>query len=157
MNFDFTSIDELCNFLGALSVNCASERDSGSEDLLDSASKFNRHALGSELLSDVNNIVHLEVSVVLHVLLLLSVTGTFLQGLNKERSSGGQDSDKALSVLDHHFNLDFDSSPVSSSLLDIFTYFLWWHTERTALGGESGSTGDFSSYDFEVNYLKVDN
>ena len=88
----------------------------------------------------------------LHVLLLLSVSGTFLQGLDKEGSSGGQDGDKALSVLDHHFNLDFDSSPVSSSLLDIFTDFLWWHTEGTALGGEGGSTGDFTSNDFEVNY-----
>lgn len=92
----------------------------------------------------------------LDVLLLLSVSGTFLQGLNQERSSGGQDSDKALSVLDHHFNLDFDSSPVSSCLLDIFTDFLGWHTEGTALGGEGGSTGDFTSDNFEVNYQNVE-
>ena len=87
----------------------------------------------------------------LHVLLLLSVSGTLLESLNEERGSGGQDGDKALSVLDHHFNLDFDSSPVSSSLLDIFTDFLGGHTEGTALGGEGGSTGDFTSNDFEVN------
>ena len=87
----------------------------------------------------------------LHVLLLLSVSWTFLESLDEKWSGSWQDGDKALSVLDHHFNLDFDSSPVSSCLLDIFTDFLGWHTEGTALGGEGGSTGDFTSNDFEVN------
>ncbi len=87
----------------------------------------------------------------LHVLLLLSVTGALLECLDDEGSSSGQDGDEALSVLDHHFDLNLNSAPVSSGLLNIFTDLLWWHTEGTALGGESGSTGYFTSDHFEVN------
>ena len=90
----------------------------------------------------------------LHVLLLLSVTGTFLESLDDKGSSGREDSDEALSVLDHHFDLDLNSSPVGSSLLNIFTDFLWWHTEGTALGGESGSASNFTSDYFKVDYIK---
>ena len=57
--------------------------------------------------------------------------------------------------MDHHFNLNFDSSPIGGGLLDVFTYFLGWHTEGTALGSEGGGTGNFTSNDFEVNYFTV--
>ena len=155
MDLNLTVVDELLDFLGILSVDGAAERDGSSEDLLDSAGEVDSHGLGSELFGDVDNVVHLDVSVVLHVLLLLSVSGAFLKSLDEEGSSGGEDSDKALSVLDHHFNLDFDSSPVSSGLLNIFTDFLGGHTERTALGGKGGSTGHFTSNDFEVHYTNA--
>ncbi len=91
----------------------------------------------------------------LDVLYLLSVSGTFLKSLNDEGGSGGQDGDEALSVLDHHLDLNFDSSPVSGGLLNIFTDLLGWHTEGTALGSEGGSTGHFPSNDFEVNYASM--
>ena len=87
----------------------------------------------------------------LHILLLLSISGAFLKSLDDERSGGGQNCNEALSVLDHHLNLNFDSSPVSGGFLDVFTDLLWWHTEGTALGGEGGSTGDFTTDNLHVH------
>ena len=86
-NVDLAVVDQSGDLLGALAIDSAAERDAGSEDLLDGASGLNSHALGAELLGDVNDVVELEVAVVLHVLLLLSVTRTLLQGLNDKGSS----------------------------------------------------------------------
>ena len=155
MDLDLTSIDKFADLLCALAVNSAAEGDASAEDFLDSAGELNSHGLCSHFLSDIDNVVHLEVSVVLHVLLLLSVSGTFLESLDDERSSGGQNCNEALSVLDHHFNLNFDSSPVSGGLLDVFTDLLGRHTEGTTLGSEGSGTGDFTSNHFHVNCNEV--
>ena len=87
----------------------------------------------------------------LHVLLLLSVAGTLLECLDDKGRGSGEHCDEALSVLDHHFDLDLDSSPVSSGLLNIFTDLLGGHTEGTALGGEGGGTGNFTTDNFHVD------
>ena len=150
-NIDFTSVHLSGNFLGALSVDCAAEGNAGSEYFLDSSLELYCHALRAELLGNVKNISELEVAVVLHVLLLLSVAGTFLEGLDDEGSGGGQHSDEALSVLDHHFDLNLNSAPFGGSFLDIFTDLLGGHTEGTALGGKGGSGGDFTTDDLHVH------
>ena len=92
----------------------------------------------------------------LHVLLLLSVAGALLQSLDDEGSGSGEHGDEALSVLDHHFDLDLNSAPIGGGLLNIFTDLLGRHTEGTALGSEGGSTGNFTSDHFEVNYGRND-
>ena len=152
-NFDLVIVDHCGDLLGALAVNGAAKGDAGAEDLLHSSLKLNSHALGAKLLGNVNDIGELEVAIVLHVLLLLSVARTLFQGLDDEGGSSGKNGDEALSVLDHHFDLNLNSAPVSSSLLDIFTDLLGRHTEGTALGGEGGSTCNFTSDYFEVNYI----
>ena len=151
VDVDFAGVNLGGNLLWALAINSAAKRDAGSEDLLDGSLELDGHALGAELLGDVDNIGELEVSVVLHVLLLLSIARTFLKSLDNKGSGGGEHGDEALSVLDHHFDLDLNSAPVSSGLLNIFTDFLGWHTKGTALGGKSGSTCYFTSDHFEVN------
>jgi len=88
---------------------------------------------------------------VLHVLLLLSVTRTLLECLDDKGRGSREDSDEALSVLDHHFDLNLNSTPVSSGLLNIFTDLLGGHTEGTALGGKGGSGGDFTTDDLHVH------
>lgn len=150
-NVDLAVVDQSGDLLGALTVDGAAERDAGSEDLLDSASGIDSHTLGAELLGDLNNVVELEVAVVLHVLLLLSVAGTLLECLDDKGSGGGQHTDEALSVLDHHFDLNLNSAPFGGSLLDIFTDLLGGHTEGTALGGEGSSGGDFTTDDLHVH------
>ena len=87
----------------------------------------------------------------LNVLLLLSVSGAFLKSLDNERSGSWEYSDKALSVLDHHFNLNFDSSPICGCLLDVFTDLLGWHTEGTTLGSKNSCTSDFTTDYFQVD------
>jgi hypothetical protein len=150
-NVDLTVVDQSGDLLGALAIDGAAEGDASAEDLLDSASGIDGHALGAKLLGDVDNVVELEVAVVLHVLLLLSVTRTLLECLDDEGGGGGQNSDEALSVLDHHFDLNLNSAPLSGSLLDVFTDLLGGHTEGTALGGESGSGGNFTTDDLHVH------
>ncbi len=149
---DFAGINLSGNLLGALAINSAAKRDASSEDLLDGSLELDGHALGAELLGDVDNIGELEVSVVLHVLLLLSIARTFLEGLDDQGRGGGEHGDEALSVLDHHFDLDLNSAPVSSGLLDVFTDLLGRHTEGTALGSEGSGTGDLTSDHFHVHY-----
>ena len=151
MDIELAGINIGSDILRALSVDGAAEGDTGSEDFLDGSLELDGHTLGAKLLGNIDNVSKLEVAVVLHVLLLLSVAGTLLESLNDEGSGSGQDGDEALSVLDHHFDLNLNSAPVSSSLLNIFTDLLGGHTEGTALGGEGGSTGDFTSDHFEVN------
>ena len=82
------------------------------------------------------------------VLGLLSVSAAFLECINDEGAGAGEDSDGALSVLDGDFNLDLDSLPLGSGLLDVFTNFLGVETHDTTLGGESRCTGDFSTNTF---------
>lgn len=150
-DLEIAGVNESGHVLGALSVDGAAEGNACSEDLLDSSLELDGHALGAELLGDVDDVSELEVAVVLHVLYLLSVAGAFLECLDDQGSGSGEHSDEALSVLDHHFDLDLNSTPVSGGLLDVFTDLLGGHTKGTALGGEGGSTGDFTSDHFEVN------
>ena len=150
-DLEVARVNESGHVLGALSVDGAAEGDAGSEDLLDGSLELDGHALGAKLLGNVDDIGELEVAVVLHVLLLLSVARALLECLDNEGSGSGEHGDEALSVLDHHFDLDLNSAPFSGGLLNIFTDLLGRHTEGTALGSEGGSTGNFTSDHFEVN------
>lgn len=153
-DIDLTGINGGGDILRALAIDSAAEGDAGSEDLLDGALELDGHALGAKLLGDVDDVSELEVAVVLHVLLLLSVAGTLLKSLDNERGGSGEHGDEALSVLHHHFDLDLNSAPVSSGLLDVFTDLLGGHTKGTALGGQSGGRRDLTSDDFEVHYTQ---
>ena len=82
------------------------------------------------------------------VLGLLPVSSSLLECFDDEGSGAGQNSDLALSVLDGDFNLDLDSLPLGSGLLDVLTDFLGVETHNTTLGGKSCCTGDFSSNAF---------
>lgn len=149
----FASVDLSSDLLGRLLVNSATDGNAGSEDLLDSAAHFPGHGLVgfSHGLGNLKDIIELQVTVVNNVLDLLPVSAELLEGLQDQRSSGWQDSDSALSVLDGNLNLDFDTFPLSGGLLNVFTDFLWRKTDGTALWSKSGSRSDFTSNDFHVN------
>ena len=152
MDFELARVDEGRDLLGALVVDGAPEGDRGSNDLLDGALEVDGHALGAQLLGDVDHVRELDVSVVLHVLLLLSVARALLERLDDQGRRSGKHRDEALPVLDHHFDLDLDSAPVGSRLLDVFTHLLGGHTQRSALGGKSGGAGHFTTDDLQVDY-----
>jgi len=82
---------------------------------------------------------------VLDVLLLLSVAGGFLQGLDDERRGRGDDGNRGLTVLDGELDGDTESFPVSSCFCDIFSNLLWRQTQRTDLGSKGGRCTDFAS------------
>ena len=77
-DLEIARVNESGHFLGTLSVDCATEGDAGSEDLLDGSLELDGHALGAKLLGNVYDIGKLDVTVVLHVLLLLSVAVALL-------------------------------------------------------------------------------
>ena len=79
-------VDLSGHVLGALLLDGAAEGDAGAKDLLDGAFEGDGHRLLglSHGLSDLENVVKLEVTVVGEVLLLLSVSAGLLQGLNNQ-------------------------------------------------------------------------
>lgn len=147
-----TAVDLSRDVLGALLIDSAADGDAGTEDLLDRAGEVDGHRLLglSHGLGNGDNLLELEITVVSHILGLLSISAGLLKSLDEEGSSSGEDSDRALSVLDSDLNLNLDTSPLGGSLLNILTDFLGRETDRTALGGKDSRRGDFTT-----NYLQV--
>jgi hypothetical protein len=152
-NGDLTGVDLLLDIAGVLAVNSAADGHAGAEDFLDGTLEASGVALGAHLLGDLEDLVELDLAVVDNVLGLLAITWGFLEGLEHERSGGGEHGDKALSVLDHDLDVDLDSLPGKSGLLDIFTDLLGGETDGTALGGKGSSSGDLATDDFHINVL----
>ena len=150
-NLDRTIIDTLDNVVGVLPVNGASNGLGGSEDLLDgtgkvlgkglvlhlsgdlnkvkndgSASSFFIHHLSSNQSPTThrNDLVEGNVTSVLDVLLLLSVSRRLLQGLDDQTRCRGDDADLGLTVLDGQLDGDSETLPVTGGLGDIFTDLL---------------------------------
>ena len=151
--FDFSVIDKTSVLLGRLSVNGASEGHAGSENLLDGSFKSDSHGFisFSHGLGNFEDIIELDVTVVGDVLLLLSLSTSLFQGFNDEWGGGWKDLHGTLSVDDHDFNLDLDSLPLGSGLLDVFSNLLGWQTNWTALWSK-GSCG----CNLTTNYFHVD-
>ena len=80
-------------------------------------------------LCNLNDLVEFKISIVDSVLLFLLVSLGFVEVLQDEGGSSGHHLDCALSVLDHNFDVNLDSSPVLGCFLDIFTDLLWGQTE----------------------------
>lgn len=70
--------------LGTLSIDLASDREGGSENLLDSARQVLGHGLEPHLACDLNDLIQRDRLGVLDVLLLLAVTWGLLEGLDDE-------------------------------------------------------------------------
>lgn len=71
-----------------------------------------------------DDLVERNVSSVLDVLLLLSVSRRLLQGLDDQTRSAGDDRDLGLTVLDGQLDGDSETLPVTGGLGDIFTDLL---------------------------------
>ena len=152
-NSDFARVDLLLHVAGVLAIDGAADGHAGAEDLLHGSLERGGVGLGAHLGSDFKDLVELDLAVVDDVLGLLAVTWGFLEGLKHEGGGSGQHRDEALSVLDHDLNVNLDSFPGESSLLDVFTDLLGRETDGTALGGECSSCGDFATDDFHINVL----
>lgn len=147
-----TANDLSRDVLGVLLIDSAADGDAGTEDFLDRAGELDGHRLLgiSHGLSNGDDLVKLEITLVSHILGLLSVSAALLKCLNEEGSSRGEDGDGTLSVLNSDLNLNLDTSPLAGGLLNILTNFLGRETDRTALGGKDSRRGDFTT-----NYLQV--
>ncbi len=151
---DFPRVDESGQFLAGLSVNSASKGHTGTEHLLNGSLEGDgQRFLGfSHGLGDLKNIVELDVTVVGNVLGLLSISCGLLEGLDQKWGDGWSDGNSALSVLDGDLDLNFNSLPLGSGLLDVFSDFLGWETDGGTLWCQSSGTSHLTSDNFHEHY-----
>ena len=101
----------------------------------------------------MENLVSGEVTVMLDVLGLLSVSQGLLKLLDDERCGVGNELDSGLSVLDGQLGRNSNTFPVHGGLLDIFSDLLGGHTKRTDLGSKDGRSTNFTSVLSDVHNL----
>ena len=156
LDLDISTIDLGLDILWAALVSfvvshSASNGNAGSEDFLDSSLESCSVALDTHLLGNREDIVHFEVSVVLDILGLLSVSGRLFEGFKNKRGRVWHYGDGGFPVLASDLDLHLDSFPLLGSFHDVITDFLWLHTERGDLWSERGLGGRFSTNDFHID------
>lgn len=109
LTVDLARIDLVLDNLGALSIDLAADRESGAQDLLDSAGQSLRERLVSHGPGDVDDLIKSNRLAVLDVLLLLAVARGLLQSTNDQRGGGGDDGDGGLTVLDGELDRDTEA------------------------------------------------
>lgn len=135
-----------------LVVDGATNSGAGTENLQNSSGESLGERAGAHDLSDTNDVVEGDVSVVLNVLLLLAVAVGLVQSLDDQSSGGGHHLDGGLTVLDDELHRDTDSLPVLSGLSNIISDLLGGKTEGTNLGGKYCGGSSFSSDDADRDY-----
>lgn len=113
--------DVVRDILGAAAVNLAASAEGGSENLKGGTLQVLGHGLEAHGTGNVDDLIKRNALGVLDVLLLLTVSGRLLEGLDDEGRSGGNDGDGGLTVLDGQLDGDTETLPVTSGLGDIFT------------------------------------
>ena len=140
-----TSLDGGLEGLRGLTVNSATDGVGSTEAFKNATLEGVGHRLGADVLSNLDNFLEGDVTRVLDVLDLLTVTGGLLEGLDDAGGDGGHKGDGGDTVLDDELAGDLKTLVFLSSLHDIITDLLGVETEGTNLGGEGGSRGHFST------------
>lgn len=152
LNSDRSILDGGDHVSSGLLVNSATNSSASSEDLQNGTSEGLGERTGAHDLSDTNNVVEGDVSVVLNVLLLLAITVGLVEGLDDQSGGSGDHLDGGLTVLDDQLDGNADSLPVLSGLSNIISDLLGGKTEGTNLGGKSGGSGSLTSDDANSDY-----
>lgn len=97
---DLASLDVVGDVLGAATIDLATDRESGTEDLKDGTLELLSKRAVAHLAGDLDDLVQRDGLAVLDVLLLLAVTGRLLEGLDDQGRGGGNNGDSGLTVLD---------------------------------------------------------
>ena len=131
--------------LRGLTINSATNGDGGTEAFKNATLEGVGHGVGTDVLSNLDNFLEGDVTRVLDVLDLLTVTGGLLEGLDDAGGDGGKEGDGGNTVLDDELAGNLKTLVFLSSLHDIITDLLGVETEGTNLGGEGGGRGHFST------------
>ncbi len=163
---NLSTFDIIRDILWTSAINLASNAESRAQNLLNTTLQLLRQGLESHRTCNFNDLIQCDRLAVLDVLLLLSVAGGLLEGLDDQRRCWGDDWNGGLSVLDSESDGDTESFllrdftispqssslisnncayPVSSCLCNIFSDLLWRQTKRTDLGSKSGRSTNFTS------------
>lgn len=109
LTVDLACIDLLLDNLGALAVDLAADRESSTQDLLDSAGQSLGERLEAHGPGNVDDLLKRNRLAVLDVLLLLAVTWGLLQSTDDQRGGGRNDGDGGLTVLDGELDRDTEA------------------------------------------------
>ncbi|RUS81666.1 hypothetical protein EGW08_010583, partial [Elysia chlorotica] len=98
------------------------------KNFFDSPREFLSHTARTHLPSNLHDIIHGDVSIVLHWTLtmfdLFTVTWGFLKSTDDQGGSTGHNLDLSLSVLHNQLHCNFETFPVSCAFLDVISNFL---------------------------------
>ena len=95
-----TSLDGGLEGLRGLTINSATNGDGGTEAFKNATLEGVGHGVGTDVLSNLDNFLEGDVTRVLDVLDLLTVTGGLLEGLDDASGDGGKEGDGGNTVLD---------------------------------------------------------
>lgn len=141
--------------MSGLAVDSGTDRLGGTKDLLDGTGQLLGERLGSHGSGNLNDLLQGDVSVVLDVLVLLSVTRGLLESSDDQRRGRGDDGHGGLSVLDGQLDGDTDTLVSLGGLGNILTNLLGGQTEGTDLGGEGGRGTNLSTHGSQVDDLNL--
>merc|ERR1711976_885812 len=102
---------------------------------------------------NVDDLIKVDVTIVLHMLDLLTVPLRFFQGPDYQCRCSGYHGHLCLSVLYSQLYSDLQALPVTSSLGNIITNLLRGETEGTNLGGKGGGCTNLTTHGPHVNDL----
>ena len=107
------------------------------------------------LSGNADNLIKSDVSTVLNVFLLLSVSWWFLDGFDDQSRSRRYHLSLGLSVLNGQFHCNPQSLPITSCLGDVITSVFWRQTQGADLGGQGRCPTDFPTsapqvHDFDL-------
>lgn len=142
-----------------LALDTAANRLSSSQNLLDSSRELLSKRLGSHLSGNVVDLIKRNVSVVLDVLLLLTVTRRLLKSSDDQRRCRRNHRHLGLTVLNGELDGHTDTLEVLGGLSNVFTDLLGRQTKRTNLGGQGRRGTNLSSGGSQVddlNFVGVD-
>jgi hypothetical protein len=134
-----------------LAVNGATDTVASAQELSADAGEVLGHRSLSHGSGGSQNIVPGDVTVVLDVLDLLSVTWWLLEGLDDQGRGAWHNGDLSLSVLDGQFDSNFQAFPLLGVLADVVTDLLWGETEWADLWRQGGGWGDLTSDGSELD------
>lgn len=118
----------------------ATHAGAGSQDLTDGAAELTGKGLAAHLAGNINNLIQGQVTVMLNVLFLLTITRGLLQGLDDHAGSAGLHLKGGNTVGNSELNTDTEALVVKSGLGNIILDLLSGDTEGTNLLGQSGTS-----------------
>jgi len=123
-NLDLTAVDVSGDLTRRAAVNLATNGVCSTEDFLDGTSEGASAGAGSQLASNVQDLLEGDGTTVNDVLLLLAVTLGLVESLDDEKGSRRNDLDLSLTVLDDEADRDTETLVTLGLLCNIITNLL---------------------------------
>ena len=115
----------------------STHRRASTQDFQNGTLEFTSQGLGTGLASNIQDLIHAQVTVVLDVLFLLAVTGGLLEGLDDQASGRGLEFDGGDTVGDGQLDADTQALVFKGGLGDVVLDLLGGDTEGTDLLSQS--------------------